>query len=281
MKKSGLQAFLLLLSLISFIFQSYSQSENFIQSDTLIKFFPDISFAKIVADKLNKKINDIVTVKELANINGDFDVGLDAEVSNLEGIGYLTGIDTFHCYKNEVTEIPAEIGNLVNLKYLDLNKAFALKKIPKEIGQLKNLIKIRISMTEINSLPKEIGDLPKLETLTICCNGLSNIPKEIGHLKALKVLDIHSNNINKLPDEICNLTSLTSLNVSYCKLYNLPENIGDLKELDSLNAFSNDLNYLPKSIIHLNKLKYLNVFDNFKLSESFKTYLPILLKNKN
>jgi Leucine-rich repeat (LRR) protein len=270
--------------------QSYSQVDNkkgtnhfdnisHSQTNNFIKFFPDTALAIFVAGKLNKEISDNVTTKELASIKGDFDIGTE-EVSSLKGIGYLTGIDTFHCDKNEVTEIPAEIGKLTNLQYLDLCKAFELKKIPKEIGLLKNLKMIRLSLTEVSSIPKEIGNLSQLRILWISSNNLTEIPKEIGNLTNLVDLDIHSNNIPEIPNEICNLTSLTSLNISYCGLKQLPENIGNLKELKSLNLFKNDLKYLPKSIINLDKLSYLNVYDNFKLSESYKTYLPKLLRKK-
>src|SRR5204863_4097901 len=97
---------------------------------------------------LTKEITDNVTVEELGRIKGDFEVG-PGEVSNLTGIGYLKGIDSFHCYKNEVTEIPGEIGKLTNLKYLDFCKAFSLKTIPPEIGKLKKLKKIRLCLTDL------------------------------------------------------------------------------------------------------------------------------------
>lgn len=276
---------LTIFSFLSFAYSQTSKSSKVAshstqkQSTNFIKFFPDTSLALLVAAKLNKKITDNVTIKELATIKGYFEVG-PGEVSNLKGIGYLIGIDSFNCYKNEVTEIPAEIGNLINLKSLDLCKAFSLAKIPTQIGKIKHLKYIRLSLTEVKTLPKEIGNLTELETLLVCCNSLTEIPKEIGNLKKLIVLDIHSNSFKTIPNEICNLTSLTSLDISYCGLKKLPENLGNLKQLQTLNLFNNDLKYLPKSIKLLNNLSYLNVFDNYNLSESYKKYLPKLLKHK-
>jgi len=141
----------------------YSQRTGNYTGKSFIKYFPDTSLAEFVANLLHKQITDYVTIKELAGIKGDFDIGV-VPVTNLTGIGYLTGIDSFHCYKNEVTAIPAEIGNLKNLK--------------------------------------------------------------------------------------------------------------------SLNLFNNDIKSLPNTIAELDNLSYLNVFDNFKLSESYKRYLPVLLRKK-
>ncbi len=247
------------------------------QSNNFRKFFPDEHLASLVAEKLNRKITDNVTTNELAGIKGYFEVG-PSLVSDLTGIGYLIGIDSFNCYKNEVTVIPSEIGKLKNLVLLDLCKAFSLKTIPPQIGDLKKLKKIRLGLTEVSTIPKEIGSLSQLEILWISSNNLTEIPKEIGNLKKLRELDIHSNKINQIPNEICNLISLTSLDISHCGLKQLPENIGNLKELKKLNLFRNDLKQLPKSIAHLNKLEELNVYDNFKLSESYKRYLPKSLK---
>lgn len=291
MKAIHIQKFIFtLLILTAFVFSSfvYSQSSNSNKvtkverqkhPNNFTEFFPDKNLALLVAERLNKTVNDNVSIKELAGIKGYFEVGPGA-VSNLTGIGYLTGIDSFNCYKNEVTEIPAEIGELINLTSLDLCKAFSLNKIPAEIGKLKKLKYIRLSLTEVKNIPNEIGNLTELTTLLLGSNELTEIPKEIGNLKKLKELYIGSNNLKNVPDEICNLTSLTDLNISHCGLERLPDNIGNLKELQKLNLNTNNLKYLPKSIVQLNKLSRLNVFDNFKLNESYKTYLPELLRKK-
>src|SRR5882757_2291311 len=87
------------------------------QQNNFIHYFPDTGLAELVSLSLNKKITDNVTVAELSKIRGLFDVQ-PGDISNLEGIGYLMGIDSFECSKNAVKEIPAEIGRLINLTYL-------------------------------------------------------------------------------------------------------------------------------------------------------------------
>lgn len=263
--------------LSSFLVENAKNKDE--QANNFSKYFPDKNFAALVAERLGKNVADNVTTKELASIKGNFEVGPGA-VYNLTGIGYLHGIDTFSCYKNEVRIIPPEIGKLTNLIYLDLCKAYYLEKIPSEIGNLKKLKKIRLMSTKVSSIPKEIGNLHQLEVLWICCNQLTKIPKEIGGLKNLIELDIHSNKINDLPDEICGLTKLKSLDLSHCGLRKIPDNIGNLSRLKTLNLFNNDLRYLPKSIANINSLKELNIYDNFKLNESYKRFLPKSLKKK-
>jgi len=248
-------------------FERNNKQANFIH------FFPDSALAQLVAIRLKKEFTDKTTASELAGIHGNF-VAFDSEIKNLKGIGYLKGIDSFGCYKNAVTEIPAEIGQLTKLKYLDLCKAFSLKRIPPEIGQLKELTMIRLCLTEVTLIPKEIGNLTNLKTLWLGSNGLTKIPKEIGNLKELIDLDISSNSLKNVPDEICNLTELIKLKITHCGLENLPENIGNLKNLQTLNLNTNNLKKLPKSIEQLESLTYLNVNDNYKLSESYKKYLP-------
>ena len=273
------------ISLIIFAVPSYLYSQNnkteiadtTKSSKNFINFFPDTSLALLVAERLNKTITDNVTTGELSNIKGYFEIG-PGDVSSLKGIGFLKGVDSLDCYKNEVTELPDEIGNLSNLKSLDLCKAYGLSKIPSQIGRLKHLKYIRLVLTEVKVIPKEIGNLTELRTLLLSCDSLTEIPKEIGNLKKLVELDIHSNSFKSLPNEICNLTSLRSLDISHCGLESLPENIGNLKHLKTLNLFNNDLRRLPQSINKLDNLSYLNVYDNFKLNESYKKYLPKLLK---
>jgi Leucine-rich repeat (LRR) protein len=240
-------------------------------------YFHDTTLANFVAERLHKKVTDPVSTNELAAIRGDFNIGV-IPISDLKGIGYLTGIDSFHCYKNDVTELPAEIGKLRSLKYLDLNKAFDLKNLPKEIGDLQQLTMIRLSLTAVEKIPKEIGRLKHLKTLWICCNKIKEIPKEIGDLSELEELDISSNKIKVLPPEINSLRSLRILLLAHCGLSSLPENIGNLKNLENLNLFGNNLKYLPKSIANLSQLKRLNVYDNFQLNENYKNYLPTQLR---
>ena len=104
--------------------------------------------------------------------------------------------------------IPAEIGRLANLQELDLSYN-ALTDIPVELGNLVNLQTLDLSVNQLaGSIPPEIGNLVKLEKLSLFGNQLSgSIPPEIGNLVNLQVLYLFSNPLlsGAIPPEIGNL----------------------------------------------------------------------------
>jgi len=109
-------------------------------------------------------------------------------------------------------DLPAEIGNLTYLTYLDLawNE---LSSLPPEIGNLTNLTGLYLSQNQLSSLPAEIGNLTNLTSLGLWYNQLSSLPAEIGNLANLTWLQLWSNDLSSLPAEIGNLTNLTYLDL--------------------------------------------------------------------
>ena len=250
---------------------------------TFAKVFPDPILAEIIAELFDKEKGDTTSVEELAGYTGEFGVwsqGFEDEASNwvtvksLEGIGYLKGITSFFCCKNEVTELPAEIRQLKNLKKINLNKAFALKIIPSSISELENLEELDITFTAIEELPKEIGQLKSLRILVANYTGISSLPDEIGDLKNLEELEIQGTNITLAPDSICKLKNLKFLNMGDLGLEKLPDDIGDLQNLENLFLFSNNLKNLPRSMEKMTNLQNINLYNNFELSEDYKAFLP-------
>ena len=117
-----------------------------------------------------------------------------------------------------------EINQIVKLTQLtNLNIRFDNIELPKEIGNLKNLVQLRMEYCNIETLPKEIANLKKLNLLGLYNNKLTELPKEIGELKELKLLGLSNNNLSRLPKEIANLENLIFLN------------LGENKELDVAN----------------------------------------------
>ncbi len=83
----------------------------------------------------------------------------------------LTYLDASNC---SLSSLPAEIGNLTNLKglYLYDNQ---LSSLPAEIGNLTNLQWLSLGRNQLSSLPAEIGNLTNLKQLYLSYNQLGNL----------------------------------------------------------------------------------------------------------
>jgi len=115
-----------------------------------------------------------------------------------EEIGNLINLKQLLFYGNNLKKLPITIGNLINLTHLFLGKN-SLSKLPKEIGKLKNLIYLNLENNNLNEVPKKIGNLTNLQQLFLNDNNLKKLPKEITNLTNLQKLDIHNNNFTYLP----------------------------------------------------------------------------------
>ena len=128
---------------------------------------------------------------------------------------------------NDLTSIPAEIGNLALLQELSLynNK---LTSIPAEIGNLASLQVLYLNGNNLTSISAEIGNLASLQTLYLSNNKLTLIPVEIGNLVSLKYLYLDNNSLISIPAEIENLALLQKLDLSNNNLTSIPTKIGNL-----------------------------------------------------
>ncbi|GFP95110.1 receptor-like protein 12 [Phtheirospermum japonicum] len=158
----------------------------------------------------------------------------------------------------KLQEIPREIGNLINLRHLNLSKNASLKELPREIGNLINLRHLDLSWNESLELPREIGNLINLRHLDLSFNGsLKELPREIGNLINLRYLNLSDNeSLKELPREIGNLINLRHLNLSWNpSLKELPREIGNLinlRHLDLINT-SPSVEESLESIIELSE----------------------------
>lgn len=74
--------------------------------------------------------------------------------------------------------------------YLNWNK---LRDIPPQIGQMRFLTILDLSMNELQVLPPEIGMLTNLKKLSLYDNHLDDLPFELGSLHQLEMLGIEGN----------------------------------------------------------------------------------------
>ena len=97
--------------------------------------------------------------------------------------------------KKLIGEIPTSIGQLKNLKYLNLSGNRLTGEIPTSIGQLKNLKYLNLSFNRlVASIPKELKNLSNLETLLLRQNQLEGeFSYIIDDMISLNKLDLEQN----------------------------------------------------------------------------------------
>lgn len=161
------------------------------------------------------------------------------------GVSFWDGhVKGLHLAENNLTgEIPAEIGKLTALEFLDLSWNQLNGSIPEEIGNFKNLRYFSLSQNQFNStIPESIGNLSKLQTLSIDNSKINGpIPESIGNMSALEYLNLGNNQLSG----------------------SIPESIGKLTSLHDLWLNDNELTgTLPASMANLNKLEYIDLCRN-------------------
>ena len=92
--------------------------------------------------------------------------------------------------------------------HINIRKDSDITKLPREIGNLINLKELSIENTRITRLPKEIGNLINLEVLSIDNTNISELPAEIGNLENLKKLLMRNTKVTVLPTGIQDLKNL-------------------------------------------------------------------------
>ncbi|VAH25501.1 unnamed protein product [Triticum turgidum subsp. durum] len=149
--------------------------------------------------------------------------------------------------RNQISgNIPAEIGNLVDLALLDMGQNMLSGQIPPSVGNLSNLFILELSRNRLSGqIPSTVGNLPQLGQLYLDDNNLSgNIPVTIGQCKRLAMLNLSVNHLDgSIPRELLNISSLSlGLDLSNNNLTGLiPQEIGNLITLGLLDVSNNKL----------------------------------------
>ena len=181
--------------------------------------------------------------------------------------GRVVGLTLHECGLNG--ELPAEIGQLTQLRNLNLSGNRLTGTIPDKIGNLTNL-----EAPRSNHVPSEVISYTYTEEYEDCDSKGENcdtyeteyaaerlvyyhslmfdlsdnrltgsIPPEIGNLKGLRNMHLSRNRLTgAIPPEIGNLTNLATLDLDGNQLTGtIPDEIGDLENLDTLNLSDNHL----------------------------------------
>lgn len=217
-----------------------------------------------------------ISISEANAMSGILEVYATEIVSTLNGIEHFTAVDEIDVSWNTSMygEIPSNIGNLTNLKELNLSRNNLSGSIPLSIGNMGNLNRLILQENKLTGeIPTTIGDLTNLSSLKLDRNSLGGaVPESLGNLSNLEWLDLRTNrNLTMIPESIGNLTNLTYFDAGQNALTSLPEGLG---LLNNLEVFKADANYgievVPESLCNLPKLNTLWLSSNLieKLPDS-------------
>ena len=172
----------------------------------------------------------------------------------------LISIGFGNCDSDEV-ELWDECYSITNTTWLGRINEGLTGEIPSEIGQLTNLVTLKLQYNELTgSIPPEIGNLTSLVKLDLRYNNLSgSIPTEVWSLTSLLELRIQKNQLSgTIPSAIGNLTELTHLYL-YGNQFtgSIPAEIGNLINLWKLHLNNNQFTGLiPETICNIDMSFY-------------------------
>lgn len=185
-----------------------------------------------------------------------------------EGVAVDDGkITMLSLYANNLSgELPSNIGDFVNLEYMDLDFNNITGEIPPSIGNLTNLYSLYLYGNNFQNLPSTIGNLTNLEILDLDYNQIEQeIPNEIKNLTNLWKVDL-SNNLfyGEIPDGLNIMNELYRLDLSNNNLSGeIPDDLFDIRNLKELNLAENNLSgEIPSQIENLNEIEDLYLNDN-------------------
>ena len=132
-----------------------------------------------------------------------------------------------------------------------------LSELPKEIGLLVNLQELNLEFNKLKAIPEEIRLLVNLQCLNLSSNQLKEIPNGIGLLSNLKELNLSNNidlNLSKTFLSLSNSNSLEKLSLSIHDNQIMPNEIRLLSNLKELSLIIN---------VSILRTKYLNLGINY------------------
>ncbi|KAK9077128.1 hypothetical protein SSX86_005464 [Deinandra increscens subsp. villosa] len=99
---------------------------------------------------------------------------------------------------NLTGQLVSQLGQLVNLQYLELYDNNISGKIPIQLGNLTNLVSLDLYQNKLGGhIPETLGKLQKLRVLRLNSNALTRtIPYSLTTITTLQVLDLSSNRLS-------------------------------------------------------------------------------------
>ncbi|XP_062094635.1 probable leucine-rich repeat receptor-like serine/threonine-protein kinase At3g14840 isoform X3 [Humulus lupulus] len=166
------------------------------------------------------------------------------------------------CVNNLSGPIPAELGNITTLKYLNMESNLFSETIPSELGKLVNMEYMSLNANNLTGrFPLSLTNLSKLWALGIGSNYFTGRMPEFGNWKQLQILDMQGSSFSgPIPPSISTLANLINLRITNLNGENSSDfpdlsKMTDLSKLDlSFNKLEGPLpnfQILPLSYIYL------------------------------
>ena len=158
-----LRSILLVVLISTDIFAQYSESfEDIIKN-------PEYATSISISSEKEMKIFD-KNIKKFKNLTSLSINGYDEIKSIPKSIYTLKGLQSLSISTFTITQLPPDLGKLVNLEYLNISGepcggSTSISKIPNEIGKLKNLREFRASTSNLSFLPASISECENLQVL--------------------------------------------------------------------------------------------------------------------
>lgn len=193
--------------------------------------FENLEYLGVESNKLTSVANIRFPALKTLDLDGNEITVFSPSITNITSLEKVV-FDSEH-----ISEIPKEIGKLINLKTLEMGSYKGkLSTLPKSFTNLKKLEKLDLSSNQFSKVPQEVFTLDKLRDLDFGSNKITEIPKEIIQLNALEELSFSSNQISSIPYEIAELASLETFFIYENPIENVPESILD-EGIEELQAF--------------------------------------------
>lgn len=141
--------------------------------------------------------------------------------------------------------IPPVLGQLTELRNLDLSYNGFSGSIPVQLSRLANLTRLHLGHNHLTgSIPTHLARLIELQELYLFLNRFTGvIPDEMGNLSAIEQLSLSGNRLTgTIPDELGKLSEIEYLNLSSNQLQgDIPTDLLDLTNLHHLDLSYNEL----------------------------------------
>ena len=179
--------------------------------------------------------------------------------------GHVTELYFYN--NNMIGWLPAEIGNLSELRNLNLSHDGISAPIPPEVGNLSHLEALSLGNNWLTGdIPVQLGNLVNLKNLDLFGNQLTGqIPVQLANLTQLTFLSLANNKLDgSIPTGFGNLTNLTYLSLGYNQLSgSIPPELGNLSQLQTLAISQNQLSgNVPSELGRLTSLKTMTIDHN-------------------